>query len=346
MNTATDSADLPVVPRATPRRDAIRTFTWLLRRELWENRGVWIAPLVCAAILVGGTIFGGVSFGPMGGKVFMQGDADVGLNMPPPQILAALTLVGIAVPFYITVLFTQFFYAMSSLYDDRRDRSVLFWKSLPVSDLETVLSKLVVALLVIPLIAAAVAVLTQLVVAVVAAMKVGGIAAQLAAAGPAGAKAAAAIGGLGGALADPALWGMNLVIMVYATLTFALWTLPVIGWVMFVSAWAPRAPFLWVTMPLLAIGLAERVAFHSTYFLRTVADHTWGFLGGAFAGGFNDDKKLDAMLEAGATAPQMLAAVMTPSALFTNPELWVGVVVGAGFIAAAVWARRYRDENT
>ena len=43
-------------------------------------------------------------------------------------------------------------------YDERKDRSVLFWKSLPVSDRDTVLSKAVSALVVAPTLAISVAI--------------------------------------------------------------------------------------------------------------------------------------------------------------------------------------------
>ena len=55
------------------------------------------------------------------------------------------------------------FYCLDALYGERRDRSILFWKSLPVSDLTTVLSKASIPIVVLPLLTFAVTVATQLI---------------------------------------------------------------------------------------------------------------------------------------------------------------------------------------
>src|SRR5206468_10746510 len=60
-----------------------------------------------------------------------------------------------------TALIVGIFYCLDALYGERRDRSILFWKSLPVSDVMAVLSKLAIPIVILPLLSFAVTVATQ-----------------------------------------------------------------------------------------------------------------------------------------------------------------------------------------
>src|SRR5438093_2716605 len=62
-----------------------------------------------------------------------------------------------------TVFIVGVFYCLDALHGERRDRSILFWKSLPVSDLTTVLSKATIPLVVLPLVAFAITVCVQVI---------------------------------------------------------------------------------------------------------------------------------------------------------------------------------------
>jgi len=306
-------------------------FQWLVRRELWEARAVWVAPAICAAILVGGTLL--AAFGM--GTVSVDGLGPEQLTRLHEQMtaehvegIAAVALGGIAFPFYILVLFTQFFYAIDSLYGERRDRAILFWKSLPVSDAETVLSKLWVAAVVMPVVAAAAALATQLVVFAIAAAKLAPLdLPQL-------------------HLWAPSLWGNTLLVMGYGLIAGMLWYLPLVGWALLVSAWAPRSPLMYASLPPLAVGLAEYIVFHSHHALAVVGERVGnlGLLGHAFAshakgGGFGIVMTAEHL-----EVPRSLVETMRPAAFFGSAEVWIGVAVGAAFVAAAIWVRRSRDE--
>jgi ABC-2 type transport system permease protein len=242
-----------------------------------------------------------------------------------------------AVPFYITLLFTQFFYALSSLFDDRKDRSVLFWKSLPASDLETVLSKVFVASVVLPLVALLVTAVTQALFAMVAAVRVEAIATQLGTAfGP---HAAAAAHAFVGALASPKLWLADILMLLWVAVGFVLWTLPIVGYALLVSAATPRAPFLFAALLVGSVGLAESLLFESDWFVGQLFQHAFGAIVGldhATAG--------PVAVNAHGYVPSVSGERLLTA--FTSAELWGGVVVGLLFIGGAVWARRYRDENT
>jgi ABC-2 type transport system permease protein len=306
-------------------------FLWLVRRELWEARAVWVAPAICAAILIGGTLVAAFGMGSMS----IEGlDADelakLHEKMTPENLerIAGLALGGIAFPFFILVLFTQFFYAIDSLYGERRDRAILFWKSLPVSDTETVLSKLFVAVVVMPGVAAGAALVTQLVLFAIAGAKL------------------APLGLLQGHLWAPSLWGSTLLVMAYGLLTSMLWYLPLIGWALLVSAWAPRSPLTYATLPPLAIGLAEYIVFHSHHALAIIGERVGnlGLLGHAFdhrsnGGGFGLVVTADRV-----EIPRALVDAMRPAQFFGSAEVWLGVLLAAVFVVAAIGVRRRRDE--
>jgi len=138
-------------------------FIWLIRREIWEHKAIWVAPLIVIACLVLLVVTGNVHLGPIG---TMDGGAALGKFTPDvQQKLLLIAYAGLALVVDMVMGIIAFFYALDSLYADRRDRSVLFWKSLPLSDSETVLSKFAVAAVVIPLVSLLGAFVAQFVVA-------------------------------------------------------------------------------------------------------------------------------------------------------------------------------------
>lgn len=311
----------------------LRVFKWLVRRELWEHRGIWIAPLICALIILFSAAVGQVNLGDTPAPA-VEG---VVVQAPAAGQWAGMALFGMAVPFYVTLLFTQFFYALSALFDDRRDRSVLFWKSLPASDLETVLSKVFVASVVLPLVALLFALATQALFALVAMVRVGAVAGQLSEVfGP---QAATASHAFVGALASPELWLNDVVALLWVAFSFMLWTLPIVGYALLISAAAPRSPFVFAALLVAGTALTESLLFGSEWLLGQLAQHAGGAL---------------AVVERPATsAATTNVAGHVPAfddgrllSSITSPELWIGVLVGLLFIGGAVWARRYRDENT
>jgi ABC-2 type transport system permease protein len=289
-------------------------FNWLVRREVWETRAIWIAPAICLGIMVLSAMFGGVHLGAMS-------EGPPSMDAAKAAKVAMVIVVAVSVPFFITMAFTAFFYTLDSLYGDRRDRSVLFWKSLPISDADTVLSKLAVASLVIPVTALVAAVVGQLIVAGVIAVKFGGV--------------------LATTLWSGQTWLVGLVAVLWVTIVSILWYLPLVGWLLLASAWAPRSPFLWAVGPPLAVALAERVAFGTTAVWDLIASRSFGLFEIAFKG----------MLDGGSPSPDAdiqlskLQFALTPGEFFTNPQVWLGVIAAAALVAGAIWVRRYRDES-
>src|SRR5688500_3753928 len=72
------------------------------------------------------------------------------LPSPLQQAVAGMPLMMAPAPIMLTTLIIAFFYGLDALHGERRDRSILFWKSLPVSDRTPVLSKVLVMMAVLP----------------------------------------------------------------------------------------------------------------------------------------------------------------------------------------------------
>ena len=209
----------------------------------------------------------------------------------------------------VMLIFTAFiigvFYCLDALHGERRERSILFWKSLPVSDLTTVLSKVSVSLVVLPLVSFAVIVATQFMMLLIstAALLPSGLAATT--------------------WANFNLLQQSLVLL-YGLIAIALWHAPIYGWALLVSGWVRRATFLWAVLPLLGIAFFEKITFNTSHFASMLKDRLLGFAPEAFEFSAH-------------TIPRL-----TPGRYLSSPGLWLGLVFAAAFIIAAVRLRRYR----
>ena len=280
-----------------------RQFFACVRRELWENRSIYLAPLGFAALFLVGFFISLVRLPARMRAASALDPMRVQEVIEQPYLIVALMLMAVA--FLVAV-----FYCLDALYGERRDRSILFWKSLPVSDLLTVLSKASIPILVIPLVAFVVTVATQFIMLLVSSVVLAGM-------------------GMG----FTTVWtrvpfhevlGIHFVHLVgFHGLMYA----PVYGWLLLVSAWAKRAPFLWAILPPVAIGAVERIAFGTSYFADSLRNH---FLGGPMSGGSEVRMTMDIL------ASRPLGTILL------SPHLWCGLAITAVFLLAAVWLRRVR----
>lgn len=280
-------------------------FYWSVRRELWEHRSIYIAPLAVAGLVL---------------FAFLFNVRGVGSHMRSlPSLDAAKQLLVVVTPFSIAasvILFTSFivalFYCLDSLYGERRDRSILFWKSMPVSDLTTVLSKAVVPLAVLPLVAFAIALATQVVLLLLCSAVL--LATDIE---------------LGTLWSRLPLFQMS-VVMLYGLVVHALWYAPIYGWLFLVSAWARKAPFLWAVMPVFAAFVVEKIGFGTSHVASLVQYRVMGAMREAFAA--------NAMKE-----PIAQFSQLDPARFMSSPGLWIGLAFAAAFLAAAIWLRRRGD---
>ncbi len=302
----THSSQAPQLIAATP-----RPFYWSLRRELWENRSIYTAPLAVAGLGLFGFLIS-LIHPPKGtgtGLTAIDPSFDpTALSMPYSHLAMLLTVTGIIV---------VILYCLDALYGERRDRSILFWKSLPVSDLTIVLSKVSIPLVVLPVVVFVIAVAVQFVMlflSVVGLLMTGGSVASL--------------------WRQLPFFQLQAVLL-YTLVVITLWYAPIYAWLLLVSAWARRTTFLWATLPPLAITLVEAIAFHTWYFGSLLRDRFIGFAPKAFNFRMPDGSWID---------PHFIPITqITPGSFLASPGLWSGLLFAAACLAAAIRLRRYRE---
>ena len=136
-----EAATAAAAPELLRRAGPLDAMVALVRRELWEHPALWRAPLVVQGLLALALLFGRMNM-------------DLPAEVLSPAQRAAIFTIGqwaSAQPVFIVSAVVVAFYLLDCLYAERKDRSILFWKSLPLSDGFTVASKVVVATVVVPL---------------------------------------------------------------------------------------------------------------------------------------------------------------------------------------------------
>jgi ABC-2 type transport system permease protein len=306
MSIQADAGTTPATRAAAPATvTRTRPFAWSVRREIWENRSIWIAPLAAAGFVLFGFALGVLRMSHTLKEIAKAPpDAQLAFRMLPYGI-AGIAILGASIVVAV-------FYCLGTLYNERRDRSILFWKSMPVSDLTTLLAKIIVPLVVLPLISIVVICATQLVMLGLNAL---GWAAN-----------GRDVASLWTTVPLPGLWAF----VVYVTVTVTLWYAPLYAWLLVLSAWARRAPFLWAILPPLAIIVVEKLAFDTNWFFNLVSYRLRGGFGAAFT-------------ELPHRHGHFQLPMPDPVKYFSTPGLWAGLAVAAALFALAVWLRRRRE---
>jgi ABC-2 type transport system permease protein len=279
---------------------ATRPLYWSVRRELWENRSIYIAPLAVAAVTLFGFLIATI------GRALSAADlAQRRAVLEGPYHFATALIMA-------TTFVVGIFYSLDALHGERRDRSILFWKSLPVSDATTVFAKASIPLVVLPLLTVAITVAMQWLMLLLS---------------------SAVVMASGQSVAT--LWTklsffrMSWLMLYHVLTAHALWPAPIYCWLLFVSGWPRRATFLWAALPLVAIAGVEQIAFH-----------TWHFAG------LVGSRLIGAGPTVASTSPHMFPTdPMTHIAMgsfLSSPGLWIGLTIAAAFLAAAVRLRRYQ----
>jgi len=307
MSAADDTRPAPDAPARFP---ALRLYAWSVRRELWENRSIYLAPLSIGGVALLGSLL----------SLAHLHRSMAALQAPAANAKAAaraaMALFGpysvSAAAIMLTGLLVSFFYCVGALYGERRDRSILFWKSLPVSDAVTVLAKATLPMVAVPLVTLAMVYAAQ---AVTLAASMTMVVAQ----------------GF-----DPGLYwshaglGTMWVMLPYGLFVLTLWHAPLVAWLLMVSAWARRTPILWVIVPPAAPAILEPLALGTHHVWDFILDRLWG--GGVVWTAHLDGKHPVSRLDQ-----------VDFLRVFTWPDIWVGLVFAAVFLAAAIWLRRRRE---
>jgi ABC-2 type transport system permease protein len=283
---------------------AVRLMYWSVRRELWENRAIYVAPVALACVFLFGFsisilhLLVEMHAAPWLDVIQQRELFGQPYEFAEDLIMGATLIVGL-------------FYSVDALYGERRDRSILFWKSLPVSDLTTVLSKATIPIVILPLLTFAITVLTQWIMLLISSVVL-----------------------MANGLSVSILWSRVGISHRWPMLLFhllcihGLWQSPIYAWLLLISGWARRVPILWAALPPLTIGIVEKVAFNTTYFGSLIGNRfTGGSEGAAILG---RGRPMDPTMHIG------------PLHFLISPGLWIGLAITAVVLTAAVRMRRYR----
>lgn len=293
------------VQNATAAPSAIRPYYWSVLRELWENRSIYIAPLIVAGVQLFGLALSTIGIAERRHAVLLFDD-------PVKQRHAIeAPYDAVAMMMIFTVFIVGLFYCLDALHGERRDRSILFWKSLPVADLTTVLSKVIVPLAILPAIAFALVVCVQLAMLLMTSANL-----------------------LAHGVSPASTWThvpmfQNWIVLLYGLIAIALWHAPIYGWLILVSGWARRATFLWAVLPFIVMQIFERITFGTFYVGKLIAHRLMGFAPGAFDFMGNERAPIDSLSQ------------LTPGRYLATPGLWIGLAFAAAFLFAAARVRRY-----
>jgi ABC-2 type transport system permease protein len=276
-----------------------------VRRELWENRSLYIAPLIVAAVELLAFAFSIIGQAERRRAALLLDPLKRRHAIEQPYDVTAMMML-------LTMFVVGLFYCLDALHGERRDRSILFWKSLPVSDLTTALSKLTIPVVLLPLLCFAVTVCTHIIMFLMSSvvLLVGGV--------------------------SPATTWQNVpfiqdsVVLIYGLFVLAFWHVPLYSWFLLVSAWARRATFLWAVLPFCAIGIFEKITFGTSYFGSFIKYRFTSFAAEAFDFRGQQHPTVDTL------------AQLTPGRYLTAPGLWLGLLFAAACITGAVHLRRSR----
>jgi len=310
LDMAPERPDSAPSAAAKPRVDVLLT---LVRREFWEHRSLWLAPLIVAGLLALCAAIGRVHL-QVEESAVVHGEA---------QRVAVFSIIQwvLAMPLYLVAMFVVAFYLLDCLYAERKDRSILFWKSLPVSDGLTVSAKMLVALVAMPLGVFALALVAHLLFSAILGARV-------------------LIGTLPPIFTWSTYeWARTEAVMLLVMVLAVLWYAPLAAYLLLMSAWVRRGPILWATLPLVLGPVLEWVAFGSRYlmdFINYRINGIWWLLG-------VQNTHLITKHEVRAVGTAL--EVLNFRGVMTSIDLWLGLAATVALVYAAIRIRRYRDDT-
>jgi ABC-2 type transport system permease protein len=315
----------------------MKRLTALLRREFWENKGAFrTTPLVIGGLYVVFLLMSIFTTAHIDSDLYTFREAVRVLADQPAELRGMVMyqgMLGSSVFFTVVMGFVIFFYLLGSLYDDRKDRSILFWKSLPASDTLTLASKLISAMVVIPTFFLLILIITHIIMAIIGSLMILGVD---------GNPWTLFLG-----LVNPfKAWAM----IAASWYAHSIWALPIYGWLMLVSAFAPRVPLLFATLPPLIFAVLQTwIDFLRTFTLKS---NIVGVVGEWI---FNTPAILTAEVHDGVGEIALgvpltddfdhaVTLVNMLDRLF-SAQMLLGLVIAAVFLAAALWLRHRATES-
>jgi ABC-2 type transport system permease protein len=305
MNANAVSAAPARAPALLRRAGPLDTVVALVRRELWEHRSLWIAPLVVEGLLAVALLVGVSRAHPELPRELLS----------PGHRVAAFTIGqwAAAQPLFMVMAIVLSFYLLDSLYAERKDRSILFWKSLPLSDEITVGAKLLVATVVVPIGVFVLASVADLLFAGIVAVGVPGV--------------------LGWSTYE---WLRTELVLLLELALGVLWYAPITGAFLLFSAWIPRNPIVWAIVGPILVPILEVVGFGTHYIWNFEQYRCYGIWHKLVSGP-------DVFAQAHGLLPVgVVLDTFNIRGAFTDVDLWLGVIAGIAMAYGAARVRRYR----
>ncbi len=294
-----------------------------IRREIWEHRALWIAPLVVTGVLMLTAALGGVNVGEHGGFWIGTHDGeqiDHSRHTPSSEdhrLLVGGMMAGLTSVQLFTLGIVVFFYLLDSLLAERRDRSILFWKSLPLSDGEVVTSKALTGLVVAPLFALATSAVMVLLCSAIVSLRMMDMPFQL--------------------WSFPAWLDVQAVLLGFVPMVI-LWYLPIAGYLMVISVWVRKNAFLWAILPPAGLFMLDWLVIHTGFMGDFIANRFAGFVGVVNQA---DLRRLDEFTPDSVVG----AAYSLMGQVFADWHIWVGAACGLALMYLAIRIRRFRDDS-
>jgi ABC-2 type transport system permease protein len=279
-----------------------RPLFWSVRRELWENRSIYLVPSAAAAIFMLVFVITFYDLPTRRAATLRLPLSEQKAILQKPYDETATMLIAIS-------LIVGVIYCLDAVYGERRDRSILFWKSLPISDGTALLAKLAIPIAVMPLLVFVLTLLLHISMFLSSNLVL-------------------MLNGVPSTTLTQMPLHEHTVILLYGLITLALWHAPIYAWLILMSAWARRVPLLWAVLPQIMVMILETILFRTQHFASFLGHRLVGHFPEAFLPG--REGSIDSV------------AQMTPERFCTLPALWIGLLFAAMFLAVAVQLRRSR----
>ena len=294
--------------------------TMSVKKELWEfNKLLFWVPIIIMIMMVAAPLLQLMIIedyqwnGIIDGLTRLQ-------NQEVTQELARVSFAaisGLFMPFMMVALLIQVYYFLVCLFDERRDMSIYFWRSMPVSDATAISTKLLTGALVIPgifMLAATVTLVLALFLALIGCIALS----------------------VGYDISIWHVWGSlelftNISLVWLSLIPFVLWLFPLFAWLMLMSMFANKAPFLWALLPIIILVLVEAFVVHyfdlnSSFFIQILTDY-FGINEDTLQNNFDHEANMRLM----------------PIKVLMSKISVVAIAVGAGLMYLTYWLRVNRS---
>jgi ABC-2 type transport system permease protein len=300
----------------------IRVLKAMIVREIQEHKVAFVyAPFFVCIILcfvIASVYFGGTNIQTDQFNFSTEYyDEEIRQTMQSVSSVSRIDIVrtGLLVlgfPILLTVGFGLLAYSLSTFADERKDRSLIFWRSLPVSDLTTVLSKVFVVTLIVPLMVLPYIILLQLVAMTSASIFF----------------ATNEIVSFGW------LWGSYIITdwfrIIFSLWAQALWSLPLFLWLMLAGTYAAR-PIAGAIVPPVILIVLEGVIFKTNLVLEFIENRI-GFWSrsDSFPKEYQELRVVD------------ISDILL---LFSTQAFWIGILASVILVAGIVYFRSSNSDH-